>query len=155
MHQILKVTLEIHDSFISPATEKWPTKDKINFHTITLPLWYLFFLSLAPAKLRFGGCYWQNPRIEARLKNGLGFLLNTTVAHLGLTLVVSFQTQGLGPGFRSALSLEQGAWTGAGGGEGWVLFSAADSLQRDRRMSILGRDICCLIQNSKGGTQFH
>lgn len=47
--------------------------------------------------------YRQNPRIEARLKNGLVFLLNTMLAYLGLTLVVSFQTQGLGPRFRSAL----------------------------------------------------
>lgn len=69
---------------------------------------YSFFPSTCQAQVWTG--YRQNPRTEARVKNGLVFLLNTIVAYLGLTLVVSFQTQGPGPRFRSALPLEQGTW---------------------------------------------
>lgn len=89
--------------------------------------------------------YRQNPRTEARLKNGLVFLLNNTMAYLGLTLVVSFQTQGLGPGFRPALPQEQGAWNWDRRWRGWVLFSA-------RRNVRSGGIFKHLIQNGKGGT---
>lgn len=69
-------------------------------------IFILSFLGTCQAQVWWG--YRQNPRIEARLKNGLVFLLNTIVAYLGLPLVVSYQTQGLRPRFRSALPPEQG-----------------------------------------------
>lgn len=89
------------------------------------------FLGTSQAQVWRG--YRQNPRIEARLKNRLVFLLNTIETYLGLTLVVSFQTQGLGSGLDLCSHRNREPGTGAGDGEGWMLFSAGDSLQRDSK----------------------